>query len=660
MSQPESTFKQDFMASMVVFLVALPLCMGIAIASGVPVAAGLITGIVGGIVVGSIAGSPLQVSGPAAGLTVIVIDIVQKFGLETLGIIVLLAGGLQLLAGIFKLGQWFRAVSPAVIKGMLAGIGVLIFASQFHVMVDDKPKGSGIENLVTIPQAIHKAFVDTSDYDHDSRKFHKYALQEVGELHRQQVEMQERVAELFPHLHDPNIDFSPDHLAAAQAALAQHSETQQSLNTRLAEVTDEIQQEKHKHPEAEEAEKIIAAIVAAKDQNEQALASLDQNDPAAMLAAQDVAVANMEGLLGSLKNHRSAAQLGLLAIATIIVWQFVPGKLKVLPAPLVAVVASTVAAVLFSMPVLYVEVPDQLWEGIHLPSMAVLTEISFLTLLQSAAIIAIVASAETLLCATAVDQMHDGPRTDYDRELSAQGIGNMICGFLGALPMTGVIVRSSANVQAGGKTRLSAILHGIWLLIFVASLGFLLRQIPTAALAAILVYTGFKLVNINAIRELAKYGKSEVFIYFATLATIVCTDLLTGVVVGIVLAAAKLLHSISHLETKLTVDAENRSAVLTVNGSASFLRLPVIAAELEQVPRGTDLHVDFEHLEFIDHACLELLMNWAKQHENTGGRLTIDWESLHARFRSAGRKDVMLSTPSNGAKSAEEAVSLNV
>jgi MFS superfamily sulfate permease-like transporter len=124
-----SNIKQDFLASVVVFLVALPLCMGIAIASGVPVAAGLITGIVGGIVVGSLAGSPLQVSGPAAALTVIVYEIVQRFGFEMLGIVVLMAGVMQLAAGVFKLGQWFRAVSPAVIKGMLAGIGVLIFSS---------------------------------------------------------------------------------------------------------------------------------------------------------------------------------------------------------------------------------------------------------------------------------------------------------------------------------------------------------------------------------------------------------------------------------------------------------------------------------------------------------------------------------------------------
>jgi MFS superfamily sulfate permease-like transporter len=130
--------------------------------------------------------------------------------------------------------------------------------------------------------------------------------------------------------------------------------------------------------------------------------------------------------------------------------------------------------------------------------------------------LAVIASAETLLCASAVDRMHRGPRTDYDRELRAQGVGNMLCGLLCALPMTGVIVRSGANLQAGAKTRLSAILHGLWLLLFVSAFAWLLRNIPTAALAGILVYSGFKLVDLHAARALAKRGRSELFIYVAT------------------------------------------------------------------------------------------------------------------------------------------------
>ena len=151
-SYTAETFGRDFLASIVVFLVALPLCMGISIASGMPPTAGIITGIVGGIIVGVDLGSgDFRSADPRPVSTVLVWQLVQQFGLEMLGVIVLFAGLIQLVAGLLKLGQWFRAVSPAVINGMLAGIGVLIFASQFHVMLDYKPIGTGIQNLMGIP-----------------------------------------------------------------------------------------------------------------------------------------------------------------------------------------------------------------------------------------------------------------------------------------------------------------------------------------------------------------------------------------------------------------------------------------------------------------------------------------------------------------------------
>src|SRR6185312_13730816 len=155
----QSTVARDFISSLVVFLVALPLCMGIAIASGVPPALGLATGVIGGLVVGAISGSPLQVSGPAAGLAIVVFELVRDQGIETLGPVLILAGIIQFVAGRFKLGQWFRAISPAVVYGMLAGIGILIIVGQFHVMVDDKPRASGLENLIAIPQSIWKSIV---------------------------------------------------------------------------------------------------------------------------------------------------------------------------------------------------------------------------------------------------------------------------------------------------------------------------------------------------------------------------------------------------------------------------------------------------------------------------------------------------------------------
>jgi len=199
--------------------------------------------------------------------------------------------------------------------------------------------------------------------------------------------------------------------------------------------------------------------------------------------------------------------------------------------------------------------------------------------------------------------------------------------------MTGVIVRSSANIQAGAQSRLSAVLHGVWLLVFASGLAFLLRLIPTSSLAAMLVYTGYKLVNTKSLVELRKYGWGEVAIYAATVVMIVFTDLLTGVLTGVGLSAAKLLYTFSHLKLRLDLSSNGTErALLELEGAATFLRLPQLAGALEQVPPGAELHVDFQHLNYIDHACLDLLMNWARQHEATSGRLEIDWGQLHGRF----------------------------
>lgn len=486
---------RDLLASVVVFLVALPLCMGIALASGVPVERGLITGIVGGLVVGLLAGAPLQVSGPAAGLTVLVLEAVHSFGLEALGIIVFGAGLFQILAGILKLGPWFRAISPAVIQGMLAGIGVLILASQFHGMFDQKPVGTGVQNLLAIPGALWAAVTG-------------------------------------------------------------------------------------------------------------------QNGP----------------------SHQVAAFLGLMTIAIMGAWNVVPKRLKLIPGSLVAVLAATLLAALFQLPVQHVSVPANILQDVDLPTLGDLGRLMNPSLLMTALAIGLIASAETLLSATAVDQMHQGPRTHYNRELFAQGVGNAICGLLGALPMTGVIVRSSANVQAGAQTRLSTILHGGWLLLFVALLPFLLNLIPLASLSAVLVYTGAKLVNIKAMRAIAAFGKTELAIYAVTMGAIVVTNLLEGVLIGLGLSALKLLYTFAHLELDLKVDAETRQATLTLDGSATFLRLPKLASALDRVPPSSELRVRFEGLRYVDHACLDLLMNWEKQHMATGGRLDLSWGDLHHRY----------------------------
>lgn len=311
-------YRHDVLASLVVFLVALPLCMGIAIASGLHPAAGLLTGIVGGIIIGPISGCPLQVSGPAAGLTVIIWEIVNKHGVQALGLIVSCAGLLQIAFGLLRFGQFFRAVSPAVVQGMLSGIGMLILASQFHVMLDDKPKGSGLDNLIAIPGALINCITLNHDFNH------------------------------------------------------------------------------------------IAALI------------------------------------------------GLITIAVILIWEKlpIPAIRSTVPPTLAAVVIATALSSYLNLDVNRVSLPESLLAAVNLPDLNLIPKLNW-TILQQGLVVAFIASAETLLTANAVSRMVPGVKGKYDQELLAQGIGNSICGGIGALPLTGVIVRSSVNIKAGARTELS-------------------------------------------------------------------------------------------------------------------------------------------------------------------------------------------------------------
>lgn len=528
--------KNDFLSSVVVFLVALPLCIGIAVAVGVNPARALITGIIGGLVVGFISGSPLQVSGPAAGLFVIVADIIftnrdkfisqasesgaaveqqaMVFAMAALGCAVVLAGAMQLVAGKMRLGRWFRAVSPAVIKGMLSGIGALILISQFHVMLDhtamwgDSPARKGLQYLATIPTAVAKCF------------------------------------------------------SAGDA------------------------------------------------------------------------------------NHHLAAMIGIVTISTILLWnKLAPKAISFIPGALIGILVATLFALTAGFEVIQLSVPDNILSEVSVPSTAWLGLITDPSIWVSAFVIALVGSAATLLTAAAVDDMSRdiGVKTDYDQELVSQGVGNLLCGVVGALPMTGVIVRSSANVHAGARTRTSTILHGAWLLLFVCFLPQLLTYIPKSALGALLVYTGFKLLNPAQLKGLLKVGRSEAAIYLTTLTIIVSVDLLIGVLLGVGLSAAKLLHRFSHLEVDVVADEAKHRYELTLRGSATFLRLPILAEYLDELPGDAELHVCLEKVDYIDHACFELLMNWADSHVEDGGSLVMDWDRLHGAFLSEANQDERVS-----------------
>ena len=206
--------------------------------------------------------------------------------------------------------------------------------------------------------------------------------------------------------------------------------------------------------------------------------------------------------------------------------------------------------------------------------------------------------------------------------------------------MTGVIVRSAANVQAGGKTRLSAILHGVWLLLFSVALVPLLRMIPTAALAGILVFTGLRLIDWKGFVHLWKENRIEAAIFLTTMLVIIAHDLLMGVVVGMVLSSLKLLARFSQLDVAIQggPDADGVGITLKLVGAATFLRLPRLANRLEKIPAGEELEIDVTELHYIDRACMELLQNWSRQHAATGGKLTIDWEALNTCFQPHRKK----------------------
>lgn len=468
--------RRDFAASLVVFLVALPLCVGVAVASGVPAELGLVTGIVGGIVTGLMRGSSLQVSGPAAGLTVLVFEAVQEFGLPVLGVIVLATGVLQILMGTLKLGRWFRAISVSVVEGMLAGIGLVLIAGQLYAMADAKAPASGLGKIAGLPGALADAVGNTG-----------------------------------------------------------------------------------------------------------ALASLG---------------------------------LGVGTIAVLVLWKRMPAKVRTVPGPLAAVGLATLAALAFSMPVATVEVQGLLG-SIQPPSFTAFGELANIGVLATIVAFTLIASAESLFSAAAVDRMHDGPRTAYDKELVAQGAGNALCGVLGALPMTAVIVRSAANVQAGAKTKASRVMHGVWLLLFAALLPGALAYIPIPALAGILVYSGAKLIPVREIVSLWREHRGEALILVVTAVSIVAVSMFEGVLIGLALAVAKTAWEASHLKLEV-VDKGAGPVQAYLSGNATFLRLPKILDSLESLPQDRPVELDLSGLHHLDHACRTALENWAERHSAVG------------------------------------------
>lgn len=493
---------KNLQSAVVLFLVALPLNLGVAVSSGVPAFSGIISGVVGSALVGLLSGSTLMVSGPDAGIGVLVLEMIRQLGADKLGVIVLLAGLMQIALGALRAAVWFRIFSPAVVNGMLAGMGLIIILTQFLIMLDSKPEASGIANIMAIPAVLLKA---------------------------------------------------------------------------------------------------------------------------AMPA---------DGL-----THHPAACIGILTIIVALLWtKFAKGFLKNLPPALVAILVASVVTTILNLPIQLIKVPTE--------SSSAFSFINWQTLLlalrdpqiwMSAATVAFVASAQSLLTAAAVDSSTRGKKTNIDREMLAQGVGNTVCGALNALPIAGVLLRSMANVQSGADSRSSNIIHGLLIAAAVLTIPSALNYMPICALAAMLVLIGCRMVN-NIRISIRHYHRSELAIVCITVLAILLTNLFTGMLIGFACAAAKELYSLAYLGIRLDeTEVPNRALVLHLWGAATFLHIPRLSSVLESVQPGSELHVRLDELSHVDHACLELLMDWGELHRQQGGEFYIDWGCVDARYRYRGK-----------------------
>lgn len=478
--------KNDIPAGIVVFLVALPLCLGIALASGAPLLSGVISGIIGGIVVGSLSGSQLSVSGPAAGLTVIVLTAIQSLqSFEAFLLAVVIAGVMQLLFGVLKAGVIGHFFPSSVIKGMLAAIGVILILKQIpHALGDDR------------------------DYEGD------------------------------------DAFFQPD------------------------------------------GENTFTEIV--------------------------LAVQNIDA---------GALVIALVCLVLLVAWEQPSMKkfafTKVIPGPLVAV----------SMGVIINEFlygtlnPEFQLQDVHLVALPVTEGIGGLRSLLTfpdwsqignsqvwtvAATIAIIASLETLLSLDAVDKLDPAKRiAPPNRELIAQGTGNFLSGLIGGLPLTAVIIRSTANISSGGKTKVSAVLHGLMLLASVIAFPALMNKIPLAALAAVLLLVGFKLTRPTLYKDMFNKGVEQFAPFIITIVAILFTDLLKGITVGIISGVFFVIKA--NLHQAMTVSQEGNTYTIKMEKDVFFLNKAFLRKTLRTIPDGSHVIIDDCKTVFMDNDIRETI-----------------------------------------------------
>jgi len=482
-----ANLKSDFASGLVVFLVALPLCLGIAMASGAPLFSGIIAGVIGGIVVGSLSQSHISVSGPAAGLTAIVLTAITDFGaFDVFLMSVFIAGVIQLALGFLKAGSISNYFPTNVIEGMLAGIGIIIILKQ------------------------------------------------------------------LPHAFGYDADFEGD-----QAFI--------------------------------------------------------QNDGS-----------NSFSFLFDVINHiqLGAVVITLVSLVILIAWDKVSflKKLKLVPGALIAVIAGIILNEIFISTGSSLAISKDHLVSLPVPksfdefkSILILPNFGAVTNPQVWVVgvtIAIVASIETLLCIEAADRMDVQKRyTNTNVELRAQGIGNIASSLLGGLPMTSVVVRSSANNNAGAKSKMSAIIHGVLLLVSVLSIPALLNKIPLATLATVLILVGYKLAKPATFLHFWEKGKYQFVPFIATLVFVVATDLLKGVALGIIISIIFVLRGNLKRAYSFKKEQYEDGDVIHIDlaQEVSFLNKAAIKLTLNEIPENSKVIINAHDTEYIAHDVLDLI-----------------------------------------------------
>ena len=483
-----STLPRDLTAGLVVFLVALPLCLGIALASGAPLLSGVVSGVVGGVLVGLISQSQTSVSGPAAGLAAIVAAQISTLGFPTFLMAVVIAGLIQSVLGVARAGFLAEFVPTSVIKGLLAAIGVLLILKQ--------------------------------------------------------------IPHLLGHDADPSGDMAfqqPD-----------HANTFSELSRMLGHV------------------------------------------------------------------HLGAATIGLASIALLVVWtKFKPLKQSIIPAPLVVVIVGVALSLFFkrlggmwaveTANFVQLPVPESLASFLAFLQWPDFSQWANPAVYLAGLTLAAVASLETLLNLEAVDKIDPQQRTSPpSRELLAQGIGNVVVGLVGGIPITSVIVRSSVNINAGAQTKLSAVIHGLLLLVSVSLLPHWLNMVPLSCLAAILLVTGVKLASPELVRRMWKGGRYQFVPFAVTVVAIVLTDLLVGILIGLTVSISFILNSNLRRPVRRLIEKHLGGDVLHIElaNQVSFLNRAALLKVLDAVPRGGHVLLDAQSTDYIDPDVLDLLRDF--------------------------------------------------